>query len=294
MKLVIAATPKVAIPTINELTKSHQITIVTQPDRPAGRGKQLRSSQIAQTYPNALKPKDESELQKILQGSDSLITIGYGRILSNTTLQIPKYGGINLHFSLLPNWRGAAPVQRAIEAGDRISGVTVFQMDAGMDTGPIWHQIEYEIPTEASSNELFDSLSDLGVEAVKASLLEIENGSEPVPQNGVPSIARKIDKSECVIDWAKSSDEIWRKVRAFGSNPGVYTTIRGVRIKVLEVKPVVNCEVQLPAGSLTPEGIVATGDGAIQLLKIIPSGKSAMLVKDWLNGLKPIPGEAFE
>ena len=294
MKLVIAATPKVAIPTINELTKSHQITIVTQPDRPAGRGKQLRSSQIAQTYPNALKPKDESELQKILQGSDLLITIGYGRILSNTTLQIPKYGGINLHFSLLPNWRGAAPVQRAIEAGDRISGVTVFQMDAGMDTGPIWHQIEYEIPTEASSNELFDSLSDLGVEAVKASLLEIENGSEPVPQNGVPSIARKIDKSECVIDWAKSSDEIWRKVRAFGSNPGVYTTIRGVRIKVLEVKPVVNSEVQLPAGSLTPEGIVATGDGAIQLLKIIPSGKSAMLVKDWLNGLKPIPGEAFE
>ena len=116
MKLVIAATPKVAIPTINELTKSHQITIVTQPDRPAGRGKQLRSSQIAQTYPNALKPKDESELQKILQGSDLLITIGYGRILSNTTLQIPKYGGINLHFSLLPNWRGAAPVQRAIEA----------------------------------------------------------------------------------------------------------------------------------------------------------------------------------
>jgi len=294
MKLVIAATPKVAIPTINELTKSHQITIVTQPDRPAGRGKQLRSSQIAQTYPNALKPKDESELQKILQGSDLLITIGYGRILSNTTLQIPKYGGINLHFSLLPNWRGAAPVQRAIEAGDRISGVTVFQMDAGMDTGPIWHQIEYEIPTEASSNELFDSLSDLGVEAVKASLLEIEKGSEPVPQNGVPSIARKIDKSECVIDWAKSSDEIWRKVRAFGSNPGVYTTIRGVRIKVLEVKPVVNSEVQLPAGSLTPEGIVATGDGAIQLLKIIPSGKSAMLVNDWLNGLKPIPGEAFE
>ena len=294
MKLVIAATPKVAIPTINELTKSHQITIVTQPDRPAGRGKQLRSSQIAQTYPNALKPKDESELQKILQGSDLLITIGYGRILSNTTLQIPKYGGINLHFSLLPNWRGAAPVQRAIEAGDRISGVTVFQMDAGMDTGPIWHQIEFEIPTGASSNELFDSLSILGAEAVKTSLLEIEKGSEPVPQSGVPSIARKIDKSECVIDWAKSSDEIWRKVRAFGSNPGVYTTIRGVRIKVLEVKPVVNSEVQLPAGSLTPEGIVATGDGAIQLLKIIPSGKSAMLVNDWLNGFKPIPGEAFE
>ena len=294
MKLVIAATPKVAIPTINELTKSHQITVVTQPDRPAGRGKQLRSSEIAQTYPDALKPKDESELQKILQGSDLLITIGYGRILSSATLQIPKYGGINLHFSLLPNWRGAAPVQRAIEAGDRISGVTVFQMDAGMDTGPIWHQIEYEIPTEASSNELFDSLSILGAEAVKTSLLEIEKGSEPVPQNGVPSIARKIDKSECVIDWTKSSDEIWRKVRAFGSNPGVYTTIRGVRIKVLEVKPVVNSEVQLPAGSLTPEGIVATGDGAIQLLKIIPSGKSAMLVNDWLNGFKPIPGEAFE
>ena len=294
MKLVIAATPKVAIPTIKELSKSHHITLVTQPDRQAGRGKQLRSSEIAQIFPDTLKPDDELELQKILKGSDLLITIGYGRILSNETLQVPRFGGINLHFSLLPRWRGAAPVQRAIEAGDKKTGVTVFQMDQGMDTGPIWRQIEYAIPPGASSSDLFDSLSLLGVDAVKASLLDIESSAKPLPQQGQPSIAKKIDKVESVIDWRKSADEIWRKVLAFGANPGVYSTIRGARIKILEVRPIANIELNLPPGSLTPEGMVVTGDGAIQLLKLVPAGKSEMQAKDWLNGFKLITGEAFE
>ena len=294
MKLVIAATPKVAIPTIEELQKLHQVTIVTQPDRPAGRGKLMRPSEVAQKFPLALKPENESDLQAILQGSDLLITIGYGRILRDTTLQIPRFGGINLHFSLLPKWRGAAPVQRAIEAGDEKSGVTVFQMDAGMDTGPIWQQIDYVIPHGANSNDLFEGLSILGVEAVKRTLLDIENGAKPRPQQGLATIAKKVEKVECVIDWNRSAVEIWQKIRAFGANPGVSSTIRGSRIKIVEVKPLTSSTLDLPAGSLTEDGLVSTGDGALQLIKVLPAGKNEMTAKDWLNGLKLKPGELFE
>ena len=294
MKLVIAATPKVAIPTIEELQKLHQVTIVTQPDRPAGRGKLMRPSEVAQVFPVALKPENESDLQTILQGSALLITIGYGRILRDTTLQIPRFGGINLHFSLLPKWRGAAPVQRAIEAGDEKSGVTVFQMDAGMDTGPIWQQIEYVIPFDANSNDLFEGLSILGVEALKRTLLDIENGAKPTPQQGFATIAKKIDKVECVIDWNRSASEIWRKIRAFGANPGVSSTIRGSRIKIVEVKPLTSSTLDLPAGSLTEDGLVSTGDGVLQLIKVLPAGKNVMTAKDWLNGLKLKQGELFE
>ena len=291
MKLVIAATPKVAIPTINELTKSYQITIVTQPDRPAGRGKQLRSSQIAQTYPDALKPKDESELQEILQGSDLLITIGYGRILSNTTLQIPKYGGINLHFSLLPNWRGAAPVQRAIEAGDKQTGVSVFQMDAGMDTGPIWVQNGYEIPTGCTSPELFDALAKLGVAAVKESLLKIEESDSPAAQSGAASIASKVSKEECRIDWNSSAAEILQKIAAFSFNPGVYSFIRGEQIKISKAEL---SDTKLAPGELTATGLVGTSDYALLLLQLTPAGKKTMTARDWLNGFKVQPGERFE
>lgn len=294
MKLVIAATPKVAIPTIEEFQKLHEVTIVTQPDRPAGRGNQMRQSEVAQIFPGALKPASEEEIQAILPGSDLLITIGYGRILKNTTLRIPRFGGINLHFSLLPRWRGAAPVQRSIEAGDQKSGVTVFQMDTGMDTGPIWRQIEYVIPLGAGSNDLFEAFSRLGIDALKKTLSDIENGVKPTPQQGLASIAKKIDKAECVIDWNRSADEIWRKIRAFGSNPGVSSTIRGSRIKIVEVKPLLNSTLNLPPGSLTQDGLVATGDGALQLVKVLPAGKSEMSAKDWLNGLKLKPGELFE
>ena len=294
MKLVIAATPRVAIPTIEELVREHQVTLVTQPDRPAGRGNHLRASEVALAFPDALKPTSEEELGNILEGSDLLLTIGYGRILKDTTLQIPRFGGINLHFSLLPKWRGAAPVQRAIENGDKTSGVTVFQMDSGMDTGPIWQQIEYQIPETADSNQLFDELAILGTESVKRALRNIENGSKPTPQQGVASIAKKIDKTECIIDWKRSADEIWRKIRAFGANPGVSSTIRGSRIKLVQVNPVTSTTLRLPAGALTEDGLVGTGDGVLQLIKVLPAGKKEMVAKEWLNGFKPKPGEIFE
>ncbi len=291
MKLVIAATPNVAIPTIKELIKSHQVTVVTQPDRPAGRGKQLRQSEVAFAFEGALKPETEAELAAILKESDLLITIGYGRILKQSTLSIPKFGGINLHFSLLPRWRGAAPVQRAIEAGDKVTGVSVFQMDEGMDTGSIWVQREFPIPYGFSSPELFESLASLGVVAVVEALRAIENGSKPVPQVGEVTVAKKIAKEECVINWDLDTDSIVRKVKAFAFNPGVTTSIRGQQIKVADVRAGIT---KLQPGEVSKSGEVGTVDGSVQLLTVVPAGKRAMSASDWLNGFKPQPGERFE
>ena len=291
MKLVIAATPDVAIPTIEELRKDHEVIIVTQPDRPSGRGKQLKPSEVALHFTEALKPESESKLAEILRGSDLLITIGYGRILKPETLSIPAHGGINLHFSLLPKWRGAAPVQRAIEAGDKQTGVTVFQMDAGMDTGPIWVQNSYEIPTDCTSPELFDALAKLGVSAVIESLLKIAGGDSPVAQSGVASIASKVSKEECRIDWNSSAAEILKKIAAFSFNPGVYSFIRGEQVKISKAEL---SDTKLAPGELTSTGLVGTSDRAILLLQLTPAGKKTMSARDWLNGFKAQPGERFE
>ena len=291
MKLVIAATPDVALPTIQALENTHQVTVVTQPDRPAGRGKQLKATEVALAYPNALKPESEAELLEVLKGSDLLITIGYGRILKTETLAVPAHGGINLHFSLLPKWRGAAPVQRSIEAGDKRSGVTVFQMDAGMDTGPIWTQIEYQIPYATTSPQLFRVLSEIGVTAVSNAIDLIAKGSTPAAQSGEVSIAAKVKKDECRINWSSTSEEILRKIRAFAFNPGVFTFLRGEQIKISEANL---ADGKLAPGEISATGLVGTADGAIQLLNLTPAGKKAMAARDWLNGFKPQLGERFE
>ena len=291
MNLVIAATSSVAIPTIERLRSEHSTLLITMPDSRSGRGRSLTPSEVAMKYPDALKPENEAELSELLVGKDLLLTIGYGRILKRATLSIPKYGGINLHFSLLPKWRGAAPVQRCIEAGDEKSGVTVFQMDSGMDTGPIWHQIEYEIPRDATSSTLFRTLADIGSDAVINAIQKIVSGGGPMNQVGEPTYAAKITKSECQIDWNTPAIEIDRKIRAFGENPGVTTLIRGSILKLNEVS---QTDIQLPPSCIDEQGRVGTGTTALQLKMVTPAGKREMSVRDWLNGFKPIPGERFE
>jgi len=291
MKLVVAATPSVALPTIEELIKDHEVTVVTQPDRPAGRGKKIRPSDVGLAYPQSLKPETEAELVEILSGSDLLITIGYGRILKTSTLATPKFGGINLHFSLLPKWRGAAPVQRCIEAGDKVSGVTVFQMDSGMDTGPIWQQSEFKIPYGMNSLELFDALSKIGVVAVQKTLDKIKEGVVPQPQTGTATIAAKVTKDECRIDWHSDAESILRKIKAFSFNPGVFSFIKGEQIKISDARL---SDSKLAPGALNSKGEVGCGHGSIQLLLVTPAGKRTMSVSDWLNGFKAQDGDKFE
>lgn len=292
MKIVVAASPKAAIFPIKHLISvGHQVLVATPTDQHAGRGRKLKPSPIAVAFADAVKVENEKELQKLLQNQDLLITIGFGWILKPETLSIPKFGGINLHFSLLPKWRGAAPVQRAIEAGEDLSGVSVFQMDQGMDTGPIWLSKSCQIFPGDNSLSLFEKLSEMGGNVLVHALEMIEAGKTPKPQEGIPTFAKKISKAESIIDWALPATKIINKIRAFAENPVATCQIRGEVLKIVEAK---SSDTPLKIGELSKFGEVGTGLGSIQLIKVIPAGRREMDVKDWLNGFKPREGECFE
>jgi methionyl-tRNA formyltransferase len=223
-----------------------------------------------------------------------MITIGYGKILTLDELSAPSHGSINLHFSLLPRWRGAAPVQRAIEAGDAVTGVTVFQLDEGMDTGPIYLMKRFALDDDITSDELFKELSALGSEALLESLEMIKGGVSPKPQ--VPTDvtkAAKITKIEAEINWSDDAVAISRKIRAFTSNPGAWTTFRGSTVKI--DSPSVEESVLKPGEILFQDKklFVGTSTTALSLGFITPQGKSRTAVQSWVNGARLQPGELF-
>lgn len=295
-----AATPDVAIPTLDWLLASeHQlVSVITQPDRPAGRGRSLKESVISEWARRhdvpCLKPESVAETASLLEGSDVLLTIGYGVLLPENLLSIPKHGCLNLHFSLLPRWRGAAPVQRAIEAGDSVSGVTVFQLDPGMDTGPIYSVKRFALDSDITSDELFTELGALGVEAVEDSLNAIKAGIRPEPQkNDGASRAMKISKEECEIDWKLGAQLISQKIRAFTSLPGTWTKFRG---EVIKIDSVSLTDETLEPGQIrviNKQLLVGTGTKAISIGFLTPAGKSRMDAKSWLNGARLSDGEIF-
>lgn len=300
MKIIVAATPDVAIPTLDWLLASeHQlVSVITQPDRPAGRGRSLKESVISEWARKhdvpCLKPESVAETASLLEGSDVLLTIGYGVLLPENLLSIPKHGCLNLHFSLLPRWRGAAPVQRAIEAGDSVSGVTVFQLDPGMDTGPIYSVKRFALDSDITSDELFTELGALGVEAVEDSLNAIKAGIRPEPQkNDGASRAMKISKEECEIDWKLGAQLISQKIRAFTSLPGTWTKFRG---EVIKIDSVSLTDETLEPGQIrviNKQLLVGTGTKAISIGFLTPAGKSRMDAKSWLNGARLSDGEIF-
>lgn len=300
MKIVVAATPEVAVPTLEWLliSKHELVSVITQPDRPAGRGRILKESSISQWAREheieCIKSESLDQTASTIENSDLLLTIGYGVLLPEFILTLPTHGCLNLHFSLLPRWRGAAPVQRAIEAGDAISGVTVFQLDQGMDTGPIFSMKRFALDSDITSDELFIELGLLGVVAVDEALAAIENGVRPTPQNDLGATrANKISKSECEIDWKLEANILSQKIRAFTSHPGAWTTFRGGVVKVDSVK--VSNSV-FPPGSLhivNHELLVGTGSSALSIGYLTPAGKSRMDAKSWLNGARISNGDFF-
>ena len=300
MRIIVAATPGVAVPTLNWLLNSEHVlaAVITQPDRPAGRGRELKGSVVSQwAYENSVecfKPQDLAETALLVRDCDVLLTIGYGVLLPTEILTLPRHGCLNLHFSLLPRWRGAAPVQRAIEAGDSLSGVTVFQLDEGMDTGPIFSTKRFALDTDITSDELLIELAELGVEAVMDSLQAITDGKRPTAQASEGATkASKITKQECEIDWNLSAQVISQKVRAFTSNPGAWTRFRGDTLKIDSVS--------LDDSSLKPgtlhivdkKLIVGTGSNALAIGFLTPSGKSRMDALSWINGARITDGEYF-
>ena len=300
MKIVVAATPDVAIPTLNWLiTSEHQLlSVITQPDRPAGRGRTLKESVISEWAREndvpCFKPASVTETATLIEGADVLLTIGYGVLLPEELLSIPMHGCLNLHFSLLPRWRGAAPVQRAIEAGDPVSGVTVFQLDPGMDTGPIYSVKRFALDSDITSDELFSELGALGVEAVEDSLNAIKAGIRPEPQKSDGATrAMKISKEECEINWNLDAQLISQKIRAFTSSPGAWTRFRGEAVKIDSVNI---SEETLQPGLLkvvNKELLVGTSSNAVSIGFLTPAGKSRMDAKSWLNGARLGDGELF-
>ena len=294
MQIAVAATPEVALPTLEALLKSEHdlVSVITQPDRPAGRGLALKESPVAiwakDRGISVSKPVDHAELKLAVKDIDLVITIGFGVIIKEEILDLPKHGFINLHFSLLPKWRGAAPVQRSIEAGDQITGVTVFKLDKGMDTGPIYRQKEIAMPHQVTTESLLQDLAIVGAPVVLDAITAIETNEAPVIQSvdGV-SRADKLSKDEGRIDWQDASLNIERKIRAFYPAPGAWTTFREEALKIESAA--VSDEKTGQPGEIHLVGkelFVSTSEGSLQILKVKPAGKASMDAISWINGAR--------
>jgi methionyl-tRNA formyltransferase len=301
--VAVAATADVAIPTLDWLlTSKHQLLrVVTTPDSKAGRGKVITPSPVAMWAEanglEILKPDTSEEMISAFKGVDIVLAIAYGRILSNEILKIPKHGFLNLHFSLLPAYRGAAPVQRSILNGDVTTGISIFQIDENLDTGPIYVQKEFRIPENSTSEEVLRDLSNLGASSFDAVLEMINLGVAPTAQSttGV-SFAPKITKEEAKIDWHLPAKKITDAVRAFTPNPGAWTSHRGSSLKITDAREEVT-EESFEPGTLHVVGkkiFVGTATNSVEMMRVIPAGKKEMKASEWINGARLSEGEIFE
>lgn len=303
MRIGVAATPTVAIPTLDWLLESeHDLSLaITRPDKPAGRGRILTDSPVAQWASahgvECVKPVASEELFESLAFIDLVVTIGYGVILPIEVLSIPRFGFINLHFSLLPAWRGAAPVQRAVLNGDQEIGISVFALDAGMDTGPIYVRQDIFIEPYETAGELLSRLASLGPEAIAKTIAMIESATSATPQsNEGVSYAPKISKEEARIEWNRSVTQVDRQIRAFTPEPGAWTSWRSSTLRVDRARPFLSGH-QEKAGTLLIENenvIVVCADGHSLLLEeVTPAGKKSMSAKSWANGARFLDGESL-
>jgi methionyl-tRNA formyltransferase len=307
MRLVFAGTPDFAVPSLDALLRhGHEIVAVyTQPDRPAGRGRQAKASPVKQyalehglrvQQPAKLGAEEVAALRELAPAA--MIVVAYGLILPPAILEIPRLGCINVHASLLPRWRGAAPIQRAIEAGDDRSGVTIMQMDAGLDTGVMLLQRDTPINNDDTGGSLHDRLATLGAEALVQALEGLAQGSvTPQPQDdAAASYAAKLSKKEGVIDWQQPADRLARQVRAFNPWPATSCRWRGRRLRILaaDAEP---GDGTSPGTVLaaSPDGIrVATGEGVLVVTRLQAEGGTAQDVGAFLNGHALAAGEALD
>jgi len=301
VKIAVAASPEVAIPTLEYLRSSkHELAlIISRPDSQVGRGRELTPTAVSHwAKSNGIElycPNKAADFDDRLTSFDLVITIGYGLLLPEYILVQPKHGFINLHFSLLPKLRGAAPAQRAIIEGLSETGITVFQLDAGMDTGPIYLQTRHSINPNTTAGDLLNELAQLGPSAIGETLHAIENGIKPVPQeHSLATSAVKLTKSEAQIDWSENADNIVNKILGFAPNPGATAKFRG---EVLRITKAHVSEQSLPVGEISfinGSVIVGASSSAVELLEVTPAGKKPMSAAAWANGARFAAGETFE
>ena len=302
MKILVASSSPLAKNLLNHIKSSdHQLLGgISSPDRASGRGQSVSSNEFAsycqEIGVTCYKPSTNEELAGILQKThvELVITLAYGRLIKTNELQIPKHGWLNVHFSLLPRWRGAAPVQRAIAAGDEQSGVTVFKLEQGLDTGPIYSTLSYPLNARSRSDEVLKDLSSLCIQPVSHALMMIAAGEPATTQEseGV-TLAPKILKSEGRIDWNQDSKLLDRQIRAFQPWPGAYTSFNGTRIEIIEARA---SNVDGAVGeviSLNPL-LIGTGSGSLEIIRVKPENKREMSSSDWLRGARITLPCAFE
>lgn len=298
MKIIFAGTPEFAVPTLQMLVDSeHEICAVyTQPDRPSGRGKKLKPGPVKQLALDAeipvLQPeslKDPQEVERLRSfNPDLLVVVAYGMILSQEVLDIPKLGSINIHGSLLPRWRGAAPIHRAIMAGDKETGITIMQMVRELDAGDMLHKETCEIGEHETASQLHDRMAQLGAIALAKTLPYIEAGTvkaEPQDESLV-TYAEKLHKSEARIDWSRPADELARKVRGMNAWPVAQTQLNGQALKIWQAQALEFDHQQAPGQVLSnndKDFDVATGKGVLRLLEVQVPGGKRMSTKDFLN-----------
>jgi methionyl-tRNA formyltransferase len=303
LRLVFMGTPDFSVPALKALRQAgHEIPAVyCQPPKPAGRGQQLRETPVHRAAlelgivvrcPKSLKSAEEQ--QKLADLAPDLIVVAaYGLILPQAVLDIPRLGCVNIHASLLPRWRGAAPIQRAILAGDRETGVTLMQMEAGLDTGPMLLKKSLPITNETTGESLHDALSALGAEMIGPAVDDLANSkmkATPQPEEGA-TYAAKLTKEEGKIDWAKSAEEIDRQIRAFTPWPGAFFFNGREAIKLIQASVVSG---HGSAGELLSDDFtVACGHGALRLQTVQRAGKKAADAPSVLRGMRLDKGHVF-
>jgi methionyl-tRNA formyltransferase len=299
LRLVFAGTPEVAVPALDALLASaHEVVaVLTRPDAPAGRGRRIERSPVAARADEAgievLTPRRLSEpdfLERLRDiAPDAAPVVAYGALVPPAALAIPRHGWVNLHFSLLPAWRGAAPVQHAILHGDEVTGATTFLLEEGLDTGPVLGTLTEEIRPDDTSGALLGRLATSGAGLLVATLDGLEAGTvapRPQPTEGV-SLAPKLSVDDARVDWFAPALAVDRRVRACTPAPGAWTTFRGERVKL---GPVTLADAEsLPPGAVARDGaavLVGTGSRAVRLGEVQPAGKKPMPAAAWANGVR--------
>jgi methionyl-tRNA formyltransferase len=298
MRVIFAGTPEFSVPALEALIDAgHQVVAVyTQPDRQSGRGRKTRPSPVKLCALNhgivieqPTTMKDGAERMKEFS-ADVMVVVAYGIILPAEILQTPRYGCLNIHASLLPRWRGAAPIQRAIEAGDSESGITIMQMDTGLDTGEILATYAVAIKPSDTAESLHDRLAVTGALAITdvlANLLYYQDNSTPQQNEGV-TYAKKISRDEAIIDWAENCSLLARRIRAFNPWPGSQTWYKGIKLQIWQAECCNEVHTSEPGVILSAyrSGIrIACGIGVLEIQKLQRPGGKALQVADFLNGM---------
>ncbi|WP_282602012.1 methionyl-tRNA formyltransferase [Paracoccus sp. PARArs4] len=291
MRVIFMGTPEFSVPALRAIAAEHEVVAVyTQPPRAAGRGQKARPSPVhlaAQDlglpvrHPERLRdPADQQDFADL--GADVAVVVAYGLILPQPVLDAPRLGCVNIHASILPRWRGAAPIHRAIMAGDAETGIAIMQMEAGLDTGPVLDLETTPIGVSETTSDLHDRLAGIGASLILRTLSTLPKDATPQPQAGV-TYAAKIDKAEARIDWTRPASEVDRQIRGLSPFPGAWCMMGEERLKLLRSTVV---EGQGEPGQLIEGLTVACGTGAIRILQAQPAGKRPMAAEDLLRGWK--------